>query len=56
MFRWCPTFRVTTAFQARQRVVADEWSGNDFIAEFAPFQCDACDDTGHYEICIDLQI
>ena len=55
MFRWRLTFIVTTTFQARQRVVANERSGDDFVAEFAPFQCDACDNTGHYEICIDLR-
>ena len=27
--------------------VVDEWSGDDFIIEVAPFQSDVCDDTGH---------
>ena len=51
LFRWLRTFNVTTASHARQRKVADEWSGDDLIIEVAPFQSDVCDDTGHYEIC-----
>ena len=50
LLRWLRTFNVTTASYARQRKVADEWSGDDLIVENAPFQSDACDDTGHYEI------
>ena len=51
LFRWLQTFNVTTASNARQWKVADEWSGDDLIIEVAPFQSDVCDDTGHYEIC-----
>ena len=49
LLRWLQTFNVTTASHARQRKVADEWSGDDLIIENAPFQSDVCDDTGHYE-------
>ena len=51
LFRWLRTFNVTTASHARQRKIADEWSGNfNLIVKDAPFQSDVCDDTGHYEI------
>ena len=49
LLRWLQTFNVTTASHARQRKVADEWSGDDLIIENVPFQSDVCDDTGHYE-------
>ena len=40
LFRWLQTFNVTTASNARQRNVGDEWFGDDLIIEVAPFQSD----------------
>ena len=50
LLRWLQIFNVITASHARQRKVADEWSGDDLIVENAPVQPDVCDHTGHYEI------
>ena len=48
--RWLRTFNVTTASHVRQRLVANEWSGDDLVVELAPFQSEIPDKTGHYEI------
>ena len=47
LLRWLQIFNVITASHARQRKVADEWSGDDLIVENAPVQSDVCDHTGH---------
>ncbi|XP_047136184.1 uncharacterized protein LOC124813329 isoform X3 [Hydra vulgaris] len=37
MSRWLKKYDITTASNASQRVVAENWSGNDIIVENAPF-------------------
>ena len=36
-FRWMRSLKVSTASQAKQRRIANEWSGEDFTVEDAPF-------------------
>ena len=48
--RWLRTFNVTITFHVRQRLLANEWSGDNFVVELAPFQSKISDKTGHYKI------
>ena len=44
-------FNVVTPSNAKQRVIAKSWSGDDLVAEDCPFQCEIKGKKGHYQIC-----
>lgn len=50
MSRWLTMFKISTDSNAKQRIVAREWSGDSFTVEEAPFTVSIKDRKGQYKI------
>ena len=48
--RWLKTMNINPASEAKQRVVAKKWSGEDWVAEETPFLFQVKDKKGHFEV------
>ena len=48
--RWLKTFNIKTASLQKQRVVANAWSGDDLVSEFAPLMFPATENKNKREM------
>ena len=49
-FRWMNSLRISTASQLKQRNIANEWSGDGFTVEEAPFLFEVKNSKGNFEL------